>query len=86
MPELRAGFAARGFVVEPIPPDWLRRGSELAICVRSHIASGRVKVAEPAFDQSRGLPLGGALVFQGEAGGDPLRLAWLAGVRLCVGE
>jgi len=86
MPELLSGFEARGFVVTPIAAEWLRRGDDLAICVRSHIASGRVKVAEPAFDESRNLPLGGALVFQGEAGNDPLRLAWLAGLRLCVGD
>ena len=75
-----------GIVPRVIKPEWIRDPQSMAVSAAAHVAAGSVRISELAYDKSRRLPLGGALVFHGDTGQDPLRLAWLAGVKIAAGD
>ena len=67
---------------EPVP-DHLVDADLLLLPAAGHIASGRVKLCEPAFEKAKTSPFGGALDFRGGDGGDdPLRRAALWAIAL----
>ena len=80
-------MTARGIPCDVIDRGWLAEPEAMAVSVASHVAAGKVKIAAPAYEKSRTVPLSGALVFHGgRVADDPLRLAWLVGVRLAMGD
>lgn len=71
---------------EAYPPDSLRDIPALAVSASAHIANGKFKIAEPAAEKGRTLPLAGALAYRpGEAiESNPLRMAILLAIDLIL--
>lgn len=73
-----------GYSAEAFPDALMADLPALAIAAAGHVNAGRFKIAEPAMEKGRHLPLAGALDFRaGDAiDANPLRVAILAGIGL----
>ena len=73
-----------GLTASPIPDEFLRDPSGLALAAAGHVAAGRVKVTERAMERAYSAPLLGALSFSSgeKIDRNPLRMAFLLGIAI----
>ena len=80
--------AARGLAAEIVPPALIADPARLAMAAAGHVMDGDVKICTLAYDRAESSPLHGQLDLRGGDATDanPLRLALLAGIAVCLDD